>query len=515
MNLSKACSSSILTAAIGLGALSAQAAPLPNGTVLTLYPGTTVTSSCVSGSCRAMEVAPGFLIWTPIQPGTDGGFVLGKNQLSGGQEGSGGGQISTPGELTAGWLFAGNWGTFATAPLTGSFGGSVAPTDASVNVFDDVSCTSVAACLGKTMLGTWNTAWNGVAVSMGSALGCKALDPTKCVGVSNWSVSGGTYVLDFAWAVPDKDPSGFGNVPITLHLEGAVSANGNVPPLTGNVKIGVAPATTQSWTPEASDPNGDAVTCRLGTPPARGTAFIATDCSVGTYTPAPGVLGGEDSFTYVASDGMADSFPGVVSVTVNYPPVAQDISIIVVEGGSTGYTPKVSDVEFNPLTCRIVQPPQHGTATISHDCFSGEPGRIYSIYYATPGYIGSDSFTYQASDYYASSNIATVTVTIMSQCQVDHPIASVILDGGGQSTTVNATLKETFTGNIVSYTNNAVTICNGTQLTYEAASTAGNPICMVNGAANAATGSLQAGDKLLCANQPTGSDTDRFRILGQ
>ena len=102
-----------------------------------------------------------------------------------------------------------------------------------------------------------------------------------------------------------------------------------------------------------------------------------------------------------------------------------------------------------------------------------------------------------------------------SPCIQQHPISQLTLDGGGQSNTVNATLKETFTGNIVSYTNNSVTVCNGTLLNYEATSTVGNAVCTVSSSPTASIGTVAPGDKLICTNKPTGQDTDRFRILGQ
>ena len=100
-------------------------------------------------------------------------------------------------------------------------------------------------------------------------------------------------------------------------------------------------------------------------------------------------------------------------------------------------------------------------------------------------------------------------------CRATHPVTQIVLDGSGQGATVNATLKETFTGNITGYTSTSVTICNGTLLNYEATSTMGDAICTTNSSPGASLGTLAPGDKLICTNKPTGQDTDRFRILGQ
>ena len=232
----------LLTAVVAATALggvfaTAFAAPLPNNSTLSVTQGLSpaLGQKCTAGSCFSMEVAPQFFIWTDFGPGKDGGVVVGKNQLPGGQETGPSVGTNTPGDLTAAWFFFGNYGTFATAPFSG-VSGSVT-TDASANLYDDASCTSAAACIGKTTLGTWHVAWNGVAVPMGSSLGClaKNADGTtatqKCLGVTNWQITpdgilpginGDKYVLDYAWAVPNADPSGFGNVAFGMHMTGTI-----------------------------------------------------------------------------------------------------------------------------------------------------------------------------------------------------------------------------------------------------------------------------------------------------
>ena len=196
------------------------AAPLPNGTKLTIAPGTVSNNQCVSGSCFGWDTAPNFTVWAPLVPGLDGGFVIGKNQNSGGQEAQSGGLISNPGELTAAYLWLGVYGTFATKPLTGVFG--AVTTDASQNLFDSASCSG-AGCAGKTQLGTWHEVWNGNVTPFGSAGGCKSASTQYCIGVSNWTVNpDGTHRLDYTWISPDGDPSGLGGVPMRVHLEGAI-----------------------------------------------------------------------------------------------------------------------------------------------------------------------------------------------------------------------------------------------------------------------------------------------------
>jgi len=71
----------------------------------------------------------------------------------------------------------------------------------------------------------WAVTWNGISsIPMGSgAWG------TNASGVANVTCAvdcaqGDTYVLDYTAAVPQDDPSGFGGVGYTVHLEGVISA---------------------------------------------------------------------------------------------------------------------------------------------------------------------------------------------------------------------------------------------------------------------------------------------------
>ena len=61
---------------------AAQAAPLPDGTLLTIEPGTqsSIYGPCTSGSCFEFDYTLQLLIYPySIAPGTDGGIIIGKN----------------------------------------------------------------------------------------------------------------------------------------------------------------------------------------------------------------------------------------------------------------------------------------------------------------------------------------------------------------------------------------------------------------------------------------------------
>ena len=99
----------------------------------------------------------------------------------------------------------------------------------------------------------------------------------------------------------------------------------------------------------------------------------------------------------------------VVSITINPtndPPVAVDDSAEVDENESVSIDvlSNDTDIEGDVLDVgSVVTPPQHGTATIDGDSITYTPD---------PDWDGLDSFTYTASDGSASSNTATVDVTV-------------------------------------------------------------------------------------------------------
>jgi hypothetical protein len=205
-----------------VSAMTANAAPLANGTALKITPGigSDINTPCTIGSCIGWDMsANGTLIsWRNITPGTDGGFIVGKSQVSGGQEING--SLTTSGELTAaGWLFlfssSGADATLYTAP------------NATANLFDDASCTK-AACIGRTELNILNVAWGGQSTPIGSAAGCNVSLLPKCTAdqqagifVNNYGIDlvGNTWFMDYAQVVPS---GGFAGSPFRIIFRGSV-----------------------------------------------------------------------------------------------------------------------------------------------------------------------------------------------------------------------------------------------------------------------------------------------------
>lgn len=156
-----------------------------------------------------------------------------------------------------------------------------------------------------------------------------------------------------------------------------------------------------------ADPEGDPMTAVVVNPPEHGSLTLAANGSF-TYTGAAG-YSGPDSFTYRASDGVTQSAPQTVSLTVNDAPVAVADGYQVTAGqtllvGAPGVLGNDTDTEGDARTASLATGAAHGSLTLNANGSFG--------YTPTNGYTGSDSFTYRAVDATGQSAPATVTITV-------------------------------------------------------------------------------------------------------
>jgi VCBS repeat-containing protein len=160
-----------------------------------------------------------------------------------------------------------------------------------------------------------------------------------------------------------------------------------------------------------SDADGDGLTALLASPPTQGAVILNADGSF-TYTPAAN-FNGADGFTYQATDGVATSPAVLVTIdvtSVNDPPTAgddayameQDASLTV--SADLGVLSNDADVDGDLLSAVWQSGPTSGTLSLAAD------GSF--IYTPNAGFVGVDTFVYAASDAVASSNLATVTLTV-------------------------------------------------------------------------------------------------------
>ena len=184
----------------------------------------------------------------------------------------------------------------------------------------------------------------------------------------------------------------------------------------------------------ATDVDSPGLIYALGAQPTHGTVAVNPDGSY-TYTPNPD-FNGADSFTFTASDGTAGSNTATVDLTinpVNDAPVAQDGSNSGNEDTPINGTLVATDVDSPSLIYALGTQAAHGVAAVN-------PDGTYS-YTPNPDFNGPDSFTFTASDGAASSNMATVSLSINPVN--DAPVAQDGSNSGNEDTPISGTLVAT------------------------------------------------------------------------
>lgn len=142
--------------------------------------------------------------------------------------------------------------------------------------------------------------------------------------------------------------------------------------------------------------------------PSHGKLTLKADGSF-MYTPEAGFTG-SDNFTYTAGDGIQNSPPVRVAITVNSHALSAEQDSYTVEKNipfqipAPGVLINDSDALGHPLTAIQATAPAHGTLALSAD------GAC--IYIPETNFTGADSFSYKASDGEEESPAATVALTV-------------------------------------------------------------------------------------------------------
>ncbi|MFP3914775.1 MAG: Ig-like domain-containing protein, partial [Actinomycetota bacterium] len=154
-----------------------------------------------------------------------------------------------------------------------------------------------------------------------------------------------------------------------------------------------------------TDVDGDDLIVASITQPDNGSVAVAGDSKSVTYTPDPG-FDGEDTFTYLASDGVAPSNEATVTVNLdNEAPVAGDDNAQTHAGDPVNIDvlDNDSDPDGHDLSVQNLSNPANGSVVLESD--------DTITYTPDPGFAGVDTFTYEATDG-VDSDEATVTVTV-------------------------------------------------------------------------------------------------------
>jgi len=193
-----------------------------------------------------------------------------------------------------------------------------------------------------------------------------------------------------------------------------ITVNPNQPPTATPQSVTTAEDVPRAITLAGTDPEGSPLTYSIVTNPSNGT-LTGTAPNV-TYNPGSNYYG-PDSFTFKVNDGVQDSTPATVSITVtavNDAPTATPQAVSTPMNTSITILLTGSDVDGNPLIFSTIpgSGPSHGSlGAISQ----GSPTSAQVTYTPTAGYTGSDSFQFRVYDGSVySSSAATVSITVLA-----------------------------------------------------------------------------------------------------
>lgn len=186
----------------------------------------------------------------------------------------------------------------------------------------------------------------------------------------------------------------------------------NDAPVAVDGSLAVTEDMAQSGTLVATDVDSASLSYSLVTNPSHGTVTII-DPATGAYTYTPAAdYNGPDSFSFKANDGTLDSNVASVSITVaavNDAPAAAADNYSLNAGttlnvAAPGVLINDLDIDGDALSPVLVQGPTHGLVNLNADgSFSYTPDT---------NFVGTDSFTYQATDATLSSPITQVTLVV-------------------------------------------------------------------------------------------------------
>jgi acid phosphatase type 7 len=228
----------------------------------------------------------------------------------------------------------------------------------------------------------------------------------------------------FAYTVRAFDSGG--NQSILSASASAQTAAANRAPSAADVAFSAQTGVAASWLPSVSDPDGDALTCSIGTPPAHGAASVSADCSHGSYTATPGYVG-SDPFTYTVSDGSlsatANAAVTVAAPPPNRPPSGAAAGVSTMQRVAVTVPLAATDPDGNcPLTFVPAHPGRGSLGVVGNVSCSNGNATAQVTYTPNAPVVGTDSFTYTVRDPAgATSTPISRTITVR---QSQPPVAS-------------------------------------------------------------------------------------------
>ncbi len=202
-----------------------------------------------------------------------------------------------------------------------------------------------------------------------------------------------------------------------LYYGGGYESVINHSPVSNNQTIIINEGAPTSIHLNATDQDNDKITFYIKSKPTHGI-LSGTNCPYSScypvvvnnlvYTPYSYFVG-QDSFTFLANDGIQDGNIGTVSITVNridHPPTAISSVGSVNENTLLQIVLTGNDIDNNTITYALGTNPLHGTL----GGFNSATGSV--IYTPNRDYVGNDNFTFTTSNRSFHSNIGTFTLTV-------------------------------------------------------------------------------------------------------
>ncbi|MBI1355066.1 MAG: tandem-95 repeat protein [Acidobacteria bacterium] len=187
-------------------------------------------------------------------------------------------------------------------------------------------------------------------------------------------------------------------------VEVYATTGGNQPPTAQPQTLTTPYETPVTITLSGSDPDLDALTFAITTPPANGS--LSGTAPNLTYTPATG-FAGADAFGFSVDDGKGGVSTATVAINVgarpNQPPTAGSQTLTTPYETPLTITLSGSDPDLNALTYAVTTPPTHGS-------LSGTAPNL--TYTPAAGFSGADGFGFSVDDGNGGLDAASVSITV-------------------------------------------------------------------------------------------------------
>ncbi|KAF7781594.1 hypothetical protein PRUB_b0870 [Pseudoalteromonas rubra] len=185
-----------------------------------------------------------------------------------------------------------------------------------------------------------------------------------------------------------------------------VNSVNDAPVISGTPDSSVVHNTVYSFTPQASDIDGDALTFAITNQPV----WAQFDTATGTLsgTPSRDDEGLYSNIVISVTDGTAQTALSAFEIDVqfvNNQPIANNMDIVVNEDGTTSFVADASDEDGDSVTVSIERQPVSGLLVLQGNTFTYTPFGNFN---------GLDSFSYIANDGSLDSAAGEVKITINS-----------------------------------------------------------------------------------------------------